>query len=119
MNSLFDEIRTYLVTKYKITRLEISEKIIIGINLFIQVIIIALLSTVILIVASFTLANFLGSYWDNAGLGFLVVSGIDILLLMIFIIFRKPLILKPLSKILIPLLFNENKEEEGEDENDI
>ena len=118
MDSLFNEIRTYLVTKYKITRLDISEKIIIAINMVFQVIIIVMLSSVILIVLSFALANYLGRSLDNAGLGFLLVSGIDILLLLIFIIFRKALVLKPLSKILIPLLLNENSEEEEEDEDD-
>lgn len=119
MISLFNEIKTYLITKYKITRLDIAEKIIIGINLVIQVIIISLLSTVILIVASFALANYLGSYWDNTGLGFLVVSGADILLLLIFIIFRKTLVLKPLSKILIQLLLTGNGEEEEDEEDQI
>ena len=119
MISLFNEIRTYLITQYKITRLDITEKIIIGINLVIQVIIIALLVTVILIVASFALADYLDSYWNNAGLAFLAVSGIDTVLLLIFIIFRKNLILKPLSKILIQLLLNENREEEDDEEDEI
>jgi len=118
MDSLFNEIRTYLVTKYKITRLELSEKIIIAINLVFQVIIIIMLSAIVLIVFSFALANYLGCYLNDVGLGFLIVSGMDILLLIIFIIFRKALILKPLSKILIPLLFNEKGEEKTEDEDD-
>ena len=116
MVSLFNEIKTYLITKYKITRLDITEKIIIGINLFIQVIIAALLSTVILIVASFSLASYLGSLWSNTGLGFLFVCGLDILLLLIFIIFRKSLVLKPVSKILIRLLLTEDREEEEDEE---
>lgn len=116
MDSLFNEIRTYLVTKYKITRLELSEKIIIAINLIFQVIIIIMLSSIILIVLSFALGNYLGSCLNNAGSGFLIVSGIDILLLLTFIIFRKTLILKPLSRVLIKLLLNENREEEEEDE---
>ena len=119
MNSLINEIRTYLVTKYKITRLEISEKVIIAINLIFEVIIIVMLSAIVLIVLSFALSNYLGRCLDNAGLGFLIVAGIDILLLLIFIIFRKSLILKPLSKILIPLLLNENREEEDDDDNEI
>ena len=118
MISLFNEIKTYLISKYEITRLDITEKIIIGINLVIQVIIIALISTVILMVTSLTLASYLGSYWDNEGLGLLVVAGIDILALLIFIIFRKTLILKPLSKILIQLLLPGNGEEEEENEED-
>ena len=118
MLSLFNEIKAYLVAKYKITRLDITEKIIVGINLVIQIFIIALLSTVILIVASFTLASYLGSCWDNTILGFLIVTGIDILILTIFIVFRKALILKPLSKILIQLLLTGDSEEESEDEED-
>lgn len=118
MLSLINEIKAYLVAKYKITRLDITEKIIVGINLFIQVIIIALLLTVILIVASFTIANYLGSCWDNNVLGFLTVTGIDVLILIIFIVFRKTLILKPLSKILIQLLLTGEREEESEDEED-
>ena len=118
MLSLINEIKAYLVAKYKITRLDITEKIIVGINLFIQVIIIALLLTVILIVASFTIANYLGSCWDNNVLGFLTVTGIDVLILIIFIVFRKALILKPLSKILIQLLLTGEREEESEDEED-
>ena len=118
MLSLINEIKDYLVAKYKITRLDITEKIIVGINLVIQIIIIALLLTVILIVASFTLANYLGSCWDNTVLGFLTVTGIDVLILIIFIVFRKTLILKPLSKILIQLLLTGEREEESEDEED-
>lgn len=118
MDSLFNEIRSYLVTKYKITRLEISEKIIIAVNLIFEVIIIFMLSSIVLIVLSFALANYLGIILDNVGLGFIIVSGIDILLLLIFILFRKTLILKPLSKILVPLLLNESKEKEEEDEDD-
>jgi len=67
MISLFNEIKVYLITKYRITLLDIAEKIIIGINLIIRVIIVALLSTVIFIVSSFALANYLGSYWGNTG----------------------------------------------------
>ena len=119
MLSLYNEIKTYLVAKYKIARLDISEKIIIAINLVFQVIVIVMLSSIVLIVLSFALANYLDSCLDNAGLAFLIVSGIDILLLLLFIIFRKALILKPLSKILIPRLLNENNGEEEDDENNI
>ena len=118
MLSFFDEIKAYLVAKYKITRLDITEKIIGGTYLIIQVFIIALLSTVVLVVGSITLAGYLGNCWDNTTLGFLAVTGMDILLLVIFIIFRKTLILQPLSKILIRLLLTGDVEEETEDEED-
>lgn len=116
MESLFNEIRTYLVTKYKITRLEISEKIIIAINMVFQIIVFIMLSAIVLMILSFALANYLGTCLDNAGLGFLIVSGIDIILLLILIIFRKALILEPMSKILIRLLLDEKGEEEEDGE---
>jgi heme/copper-type cytochrome/quinol oxidase subunit 3 len=118
MLSLINEIKAYLITKYKITRLDIAEKSVAGITMLIQVIIIALLSTVILIVASFTLANYLGNCLNNDISGFLITTGIDILLLLVFIIFRKALIIKPLSKILIKLLLTGDREEEADEEDD-
>jgi len=86
MLSLFKEIKTYLETRYNIARLDITEKIIVVISLILQVIIIVMLVSVILFFLSFALANFLGTYWNNPGLGFLTVTGLYILLLLIFII---------------------------------
>ena len=116
MLSIFKEIKTYLETKYNLTRLDITEKTIIVISLILQVIIIVMLSSIILLVLSLALANYLGKYWDNTGLGLLIVTGLDILLLMIFIIFRKAFIIKPLSKKLIKLLLDPNREEEDEED---
>ncbi len=116
MLSIFKEIKTFLETKYTITRLDITEKIIVLISMILQVIIIVMLSSVIFFVLSLALANYLGNYWDNTGLGFLTVTGLYILLLLIFIIFRKALIFKPLSKKLIQMLLKRQREEEDEDE---
>ena len=115
MLSLINEIKAYLVAKYEVTRLDITQKTIIGINLIVQIIIIAFLSAVILVMVSFTLATYIGNCWNNMILGFLAVTGMDILILLMFIIFRKTLILKPLSKILIQLLLTEDKEGEEEE----
>jgi hypothetical protein len=116
MISLFNEIKTYIETRYDITRLDLTEKVIIITGLIIQVIIIAFLSFLVLIILSLAVGNYLGKYWDNTGLGFLAVTGFYVLILIIFIVFRKALIIKPLSKILIKLLLNSQREEDDEDE---
>lgn len=116
MSSLFSEIQSYIKTTYDITRLDIAEKTIIVISLIIQVFIFVMFSTVVLFVLSFALAHYLDNYWNNTGSGFLAVAGFYIIILLIFIIFRKALILKPVSKILIKHLLNKQSEEE--DEND-
>lgn len=115
MLSLFNVVKTYLETKYNIARLDITEKSIIVISLVLQVIIIVILSSVILLVLSLALANYLGEYWDNAGLGLLTVAGLDMLLLLIFIIFRDNFIIKPLSKKLIRHLVKQQREEDDDD----
>jgi hypothetical protein len=120
MVSLFNEIKKYLEAKYNLARLDVTEKSIIVFSLIIQIIIVALLSSLILIALSLTLGYFLGNYWDSNGLGFLAVTGLYILLLLVFIIFRKALIIRPVSRVLIRQLLNRNNEEgEDDEENDI
>ena len=116
MLSLFKGLKKYLEIKYNIVRLDITEKTIIVLSIVLQVIIIAVLLSVILIVFSLSLANFLGEYWDNMGLGLLAATAMDILLLVIFIIFRDNLIIKPIGKKLIRHLGKQQGEQEDEED---
>ncbi len=118
MLSIFKWIKKYLEIRYNIVRLDIAEKTILVLCHVLQVIIIVIFSSVILIVLSFALANILGDYWDNMGLGLLVVAGIDILLLLLFIIFKDNLIIRPVSKKLIKHLVKMKEEKEDEDDDD-
>jgi len=118
MISLFNEIKALVEARYNLARLDVTEKSVIILTLFVQIIVFAILASMILFVLSLSLGYYLGIYWNNIGLGFLVVTGIYILLFIIFIIFRKSLIIRPLSKILIRRLYNKNREEDDE-ENDI
>ncbi len=116
MLSIFKGVKTYLETKYNIARLDITEKTIMVISLVLQVFIIVILSSVILLVLSLALAGYLGEYWDNTGLGLLTVAGLDMLLLLIFIVFRDNLIIKPLSKKLIHHLVKQQREADDDDD---
>ncbi|HUX95753.1 MAG TPA: hypothetical protein VMV47_08470 [Bacteroidales bacterium] len=116
MFSIFKELKTYLETKYDVTRLDITEKIIVVSTLMLQLFVFVLLSSIILLFLSFAFANYIGDYWDNTSIGFLILSGINTLLLLIIIIFRKTFIIKPVSKILIQILLTQHKENEDEDE---
>lgn len=116
MLSIFKELKTYLEAKYDVARLDITEKIIVISTLLLQIFAIILLSSIVLLFLSFALANYIGEYWDNETLGFLILAGINALLLLIIILFKKTFIIKPVSRMLIGILLNQDKENEDEDE---
>jgi len=118
MFSIFKEIKTYLEIKYNLARLDVTEKIIVIMTLVIQVFIFVMLSSVILFFLSLALGNYLGNCLNDIGLGFLIVTGIYGLILLLFIVFRKPLIINPLNKKLIHLLLTRHKEEENHEDED-
>jgi hypothetical protein len=115
MLSIFKRIKKYIEIKYDLARLDITEKTIIVISVVVEVFIIVILSSVILLVLSLSLANYLGECWGSTGLALLAVAGIDLLLLLIFIFFRDKFVLKPLSKKLIHNLVKQDSKEEDEE----
>ena len=117
MLSIFKKIKKYLELRYNIARLDIIEKTIIVVSFILVILIIIILSSVILLILSFALANYLGKLWNDLSLAFLAVAGLDMLLLLIFIIFRDRLVLEPLSKKLINNLVKQHRKEEDEEIN--
>jgi len=115
MLSLFKKIKKYLEIRYNLARLDIAEKTIIVVSLILEVLIIIILSSVILLILSFALAHYLGELWDNLGMALLTVAGLNMILLLIFIIFKKRFVLEPLSKRLINNLAKEQRKEEDEE----
>jgi predicted membrane protein len=115
MDSIFKGIRKYLELRYNLARLDITEKTIIVISIVILALIIVMFFSVILLILSLALANYLGEHWDNMVLALLTTAGLDILLLVIFIIFKDNIVIEPLSKILIHRLLKQQKKEEDED----
>ncbi|MBN1252203.1 MAG: hypothetical protein JXR51_04290 [Bacteroidales bacterium] len=106
---LFTEIKEYLDIKYDIARLDITEKMVIIFTQFYTFFIFILIVPSVFLFLSFALAYYLGIIFGAIHLGFLVVGIIYIFITILFVIFRKVLISKPLVKILSSMILKSEK----------
>jgi hypothetical protein len=101
----------YLTAKLKLFKLEVYEKTAkITATLF-SSLVIAMLASLMLFFLSIALGFYFGSVLDSYGTGFMVVTGLYLLLLVPFILFRKSLIEKFIVNRLIEQL-NEKEEDD-------
>ena len=104
IGKLIQEIKEYLDLKYDIARLDITEKIVVLFSVFYSFMIFVILVPGILMFLSFALAYYLGLVFGGYHWGFLVVGGLYFIIAIIFLIFRKRLITKPLVRFLSKLI---------------
>jgi len=104
IGKLIQEVKEYLDLKYDIARLDITEKIVVLFSVFYSFMILAILIPGIFMFLSFALAYYLGLVFGGYHWGFFIVGGIYFLLSIIFLIFRKKLITRPLVKFLSKLI---------------
>ena len=101
----------YLTARIKLLKLEVFEKTAkISATLF-SSLVIAMLASLMLFFLSIALGFYFGAVFDSYGTGFMVVTGLYLLLLVPFILFRKSLIEKLIINRLIEQL-TENEEDE-------
>ena len=102
----------YLTARIKLLKLEVFEKTAkISATLF-SSLVIAMLASLMLFFLSIALGFYFGAVFDSYGTGFMVVTGLYLLLLVPFILFRKSLIEKLIINRLIEQL-TENEEDEA------
>ena len=102
----------YLTARIKLLKLEVFEKTAkISATLF-SSLVIAMLASLMLFFLSIALGFYFGAVFDSYGTGFMVVTGLYLLLLIPFILFRKSLIEKLIINRLIEQL-TENEEDEA------
>ncbi len=104
IGKLIQEIKEYLDLKYDIARLDITEKIVVLFSVFYSFMILVVLIPGIFMFLSFALSYYLGLVFGGYHWGFLIVGGLYFILAVIFLIFRKRLITKPLAKFLSKLI---------------
>jgi hypothetical protein len=101
----------YVSARIKLLKLEIYEKAAkISASLF-SSFVIAMLGIMVLFFLSLSLGFYFGALFDDYGSGFLVVTGIYLLMLIPFIIFRKSLI----EKFIVNRLIEQLTEKEEDD----
>jgi hypothetical protein len=105
INSTKKDIQEYLEIKLDLIRLHMAENISRMMSSAINLTIIGYLLFFILFFLSFAAGYYLGSVFNSVELGFLCVAGFYIIILLIFLIFRKKIIEKTVIKAIVKLFF--------------
>lgn len=109
---VFQEAKKYVEIKYKIAKLDVTEKIAVFSSFLLAFFIIMGLAFAMIFFFSIAFAFYLGKIWDSLTLGFLCVAGIYAALMLIIIMVKESLIKKPILHAVIRLMFKKNNENE-------
>lgn len=111
ITDLFDKVKRYVALQIQITTLTIGEKAAQLLAKIVSNIVIVFLSLLALIFASFAGAFALGSWLKSYALGFLIMAGFYLLLILIFILLKNKHINNPLVNMFIRIFFNNNSDD--------
>lgn len=106
---------TYVEAKWKLLRLTAAGKLVHALGLFMSIIIAAMLGFFVVMFLGFLLAIWISDMSGSFSLGFAITALLFIVLLVIALIFRRKLILIPVSNILIRELADEITDENDDD----
>lgn len=106
---LFFEFKKYLELQKEYTKLDLIEKLTILLSTLIMVLVLVILSMVALFYLLFALAYVLEPLVGGLMTSFAIIAGINILLIVAVIIFRKQLIISPMVNFLANLFLNDSK----------
>ncbi|MCF6242345.1 MAG: phage holin family protein [Bacteroidales bacterium] len=107
IGKLIQEIKEYIELKYDIARLDFTEKIVRIISVFFGIMTFFVIVPGVLMFFSFALAYYLGDVLGANYWGFMIVGGIYLFFGIIFIIFKKKFITKPIIKTLTEAILKE------------
>ncbi|MFY0651043.1 MAG: phage holin family protein [Cyclobacteriaceae bacterium] len=109
INKLKEALAGYVKVKVEMLKLDITEHLSKILSQLIAFLIIFIIATYVLAFASFALANFLNDLWGNSYGGFLVLSGIYLVLLLTIVYLLKS---GKMKKYLESILVNIGEEED-------
>ena len=112
ITDVFQEAKKYIEIKYKIAKLDATEKIAVISSFLLAFFIIMGLTFAMVFFFSTALAFYLGKIWDSQALGFLCVAGIYAVLVLIIILVKETMIKKPILHAIIKLMFKKIDENE-------
>lgn len=104
---IIDDAKLYSAHQIELLKLQLAEKASFGAAEFASHLLIGLVGVLFLLFASISLGFLFGDLVNSLGLGFLIVSGIYLLLFLIFILGKKALLKKPLTNYTIKKIFED------------
>ena len=112
INDLRKDILEYIEVKLDLIRLHTAENLSRIFSNVATIAIIGYLVFFIIFFISFAAGFFIGSLLDSNELGFLCVAGFYTLLLILFLVFRKQIVERPVIKAMVRLFFPKFEEDE-------
>lgn len=112
LNNIKNDIQELIEVKFDLLRLRTAESLSRILSSVVNVVILGFLLFFILLFLSVAAGYFLASLLQSNELGFLCVSGFYVLVMAIFIIFRKRIIERPIIKTIMKLIFPKSGEDE-------
>ena len=110
-SELIEQIKLYISLRMRHYKLSAGEKMIELFSTLTAGMIFWMIAFIIMIFGGFALAFWLGEIFQSPPIGFLIVTGIFILLIIIIYLFRQSLIFDPIARRLVPLFEIEEKKE--------
>lgn len=110
-SELIEQIKLYISLRMRHYKLSAGEKMIELFSTLTAGMIFWMIAFIIMIFGGFALAFWLGEIFQSPPIGFLMVTGIFILLIIIIYLFRQSLIFDPIARKLVPLFEIEEKKE--------
>lgn len=111
-NDIRKDVLEYIDIKLDLIRLHTAENLSRIFSNIATKAVIGYLLFLIIIFLSFSAGFYLGSLFNSIELGFLSIAGLYIILLILFLIFRKKIIERPVIKAMVRLFFPKFEEDE-------
>lgn len=89
---MFDDLKQYINNRITYTKLEVVDLVSNMLSAGVFGILVGMFVMLILFIGSVSLGFFIGNWLDDTGLGFLILMGIYILILLLFLTFRKSIL---------------------------
>ena len=106
---LFFEFKKYLELQKEYTKLELTEKLTILLSTLIMIVVLIILGMVALFYLLFALAYVLEPLVRGLMVSFAMISCFHILLIALIVIFRKKIIINPMTRFIAGLFIDNNK----------
>lgn len=106
------DIRAYIDTSVEYYKLDVFSKLIKGIVSLVNLLVIGSIFLVFMLFISVAVAMNIGEAMENMSSGYYIVSGFYLLVLVLLIIFGKPLLSKAVLTKYSKIFFNENTQKE-------
>lgn len=114
LSNLKNELQDYVEVRLDLIRLHTAENVSRMFSSAATIVVVGYLMFFILLFGSFALGFYLGKILESTELGFLAVSAIYFIILLVFLVFRKQIVEKPIIKAIVQLFFPRFKDDEKE-----